>query len=197
MSKQTLQFEYMSLDDFEEMLADKPADERWELIGGRVVRMMVGARWEHSYIAGNISAALRERLRAAKRKCYVFQENFFLKEKKFEAAMLPDVLVRCGAMERGATSVNDPVVLVEIVSPGSEGRDRVEKWNTYKKLPSLRHYLIVSRDEPLVEIYDRVGLAWPGSRRVEGLEGEVALPVLDLAVPMAEIYRDVFPNEAA
>ena len=35
MNKQTLQFEYMSLDDFEEMLADKPADERWELIGGQ------------------------------------------------------------------------------------------------------------------------------------------------------------------
>ena len=32
------QYEYMSLDDFEELLADKPADEKWELLGGRVVR---------------------------------------------------------------------------------------------------------------------------------------------------------------
>jgi hypothetical protein len=34
----------MSLDDFEELLADKPADERWELLGGRVTRMMVTRR---------------------------------------------------------------------------------------------------------------------------------------------------------
>ena len=38
------QYEYMALDDFEELLADKPANEKWELLGGRVVRMMVGAR---------------------------------------------------------------------------------------------------------------------------------------------------------
>jgi len=37
------QYEYMSLDDFEELLPDKPADEKWELIGGRVVRMMARA----------------------------------------------------------------------------------------------------------------------------------------------------------
>ncbi|GJD74710.1 hypothetical protein CFIICLFH_2945 [Methylobacterium goesingense] len=38
------EFDWMALDDFEELLADKPRNERWELIGGRVVRMMVGAR---------------------------------------------------------------------------------------------------------------------------------------------------------
>ena len=195
MNKQTLQFEYMSLDDFEEMLADKPDNERWELIGGRVVRMMVGARWEHSYIAGNLSAALRERLRAAKRPCYVFQENFYMKERKLEAAMLPDVLVRCGALEPGATSVNDPVVLAEIISPGSAERDRVEKWGVYKRPKSLQHYLIVSRDQPIVEIHDRVGTSWPAVRRIEGLKGAVELPALDLAIPMAEIYRDVFAAE--
>ncbi len=50
------QFEYMSLDDFEELLADKPADEKWELLGGRVVRMMVGARWEHNRIYRDVNA---------------------------------------------------------------------------------------------------------------------------------------------
>ena len=50
------QYEYMSLDDFEELLADKPADEKWELLGGRVVRMMVGARWEHNRIYRDVIA---------------------------------------------------------------------------------------------------------------------------------------------
>jgi hypothetical protein len=36
--------EWMSLDDFEEMLADKPAHAKWESINGRVIRGMVGAR---------------------------------------------------------------------------------------------------------------------------------------------------------
>ncbi len=32
-----VQFEYMSLDDFEELLLDKPENEKWELIGGRII----------------------------------------------------------------------------------------------------------------------------------------------------------------
>lgn len=51
-------FEWMALDGFEERLADKPQNERWELIGGRVVRMMVGARWEHGRIVQNIATGL-------------------------------------------------------------------------------------------------------------------------------------------
>ncbi len=47
MNRPDPRFEWMSLADFEEMLPDKPSDEKWELIGGRVIRMMVGARWEH------------------------------------------------------------------------------------------------------------------------------------------------------
>ncbi len=65
MNRASPQFEYMSLDDFEELLADKPANERWELIGGRVVRMMVGARWEHHLITQNLRFELRRRLDAA------------------------------------------------------------------------------------------------------------------------------------
>ena len=42
MSRLSKRYEYMSLDDFEELLLDKPADEKWELIGGRVIRGMVG-----------------------------------------------------------------------------------------------------------------------------------------------------------
>ena len=58
MSDASQQFERMALDDFEELLADKPRNERWELIGGRVVRMMVGARWEHGRIVQNIATGL-------------------------------------------------------------------------------------------------------------------------------------------
>ena len=50
MNRPALKAPLMSLDDFEELLADAPEDERWELISGRVVRMMVGARWEHNRI---------------------------------------------------------------------------------------------------------------------------------------------------
>jgi Uma2 family endonuclease len=181
----------MSLDDFEELLADKPADERWELIGGRVVRMMVGARWEHHFIIANLSGAIREQLRAVNSPCRVFSETFYMKKKTLEAQMLPDVMVRCGPLEPGASSVDDPVVLVEVMSQGTQARDRLEKWHVYQKLQSLQHYVLVERDRAYIETLDRVGDTWSGVRILEGLSATLDLPAIQVSVSLAEIYRDV------
>lgn len=194
MSRPSSQYEYMSLDDFEELLADKPANEKWELIGGRVVRMMVGARWEHHFIARNLAFGLMQRLRAKGSSCQVFQETFFLKEKAIDSAMLPDVMVHRGAMEPGATSLNDPTVLVEVMSEGSKARDRFEKWAVYQKLPSLRHYVLVERDRAHMETFDRAGADWVGVQILDGLEAELNLPAIGVSAPLAEIYRDVITD---
>ena len=69
-----------SLEDFEEELADAPEDERWELIGGRIVRMMVGARWEHNRIINNLSGGLNQRFRALGSPCRTLTETFRIKE---------------------------------------------------------------------------------------------------------------------
>ncbi|GLK56740.1 Uma2 family endonuclease [Methylopila capsulata] len=184
-------YEYMSLDDFEELLADKPAHEKWELIGGRVVRMMVGARWEHARIVQNIARHLGNRLDAAGSRCQVFAETFFMKQAELEAATLPDVMVVCGDLTPGATSTDAPVVLFEVMSAGSEARDRFEKWHVYQRLPSLQHYVLVTRDRPMIEVFDREGGVWSGLRLFEGLDGVVKLDALGVELPLADIYRGV------
>ena len=184
-------FDYMSLDDFEELLADKPRDEKWELIGGRVVKMMTGARWEHHLIVRNLDYNIYDRLRRAGSPCRVYTEAFRLRERAMDSSLLPDVIVRCGPMTPGATSLEDPTILVEVMSDGSVGRDRVEKWRVYQKLPSLRHYVLVERDKPVIEVFDRAGDAWFQQRLIEGLDAVLELSALDLAIPLAEIYRDV------
>ncbi|BBU61921.1 hypothetical protein MSC49_18560 [Methylosinus sp. C49] len=194
MSRPSSQYEYMSLDDFEELLADKPTNEKWELIGGRVVRMMVGARWEHNYIIQNLSSGIRERLRANGSSCRTLTESFRLRDAPMDSSMLPDVIVHCRPLEPGATSLNDPTVLVEVMSEGSKARDRFEKWAVYQKLPSLRHYVLVERDRAHIETFDREGAVWAGVRILDGLEAELDLPAIGVSVPLAEIYRDVIES---
>ena len=112
-------FTYMDLDDFEELLADKPDNEKWELIGGRLVKMMVGARWSHHRLVQNININLANRLRERGSACRTYTETFWLKERFLELAVFPDVMVHCGLVDRDAISLSDPVVLFEVVSPGS------------------------------------------------------------------------------
>jgi Uma2 family endonuclease len=188
-------FDYMDLDDFEELLADKPEHEKWELIGGRVVRMMVGARWEHNRIVQNISGHLLASFRTKGSNCRPFAETFFMKRRDFESALLPDVMVRCGPLDRGATSLDDPVVVFEVLSEGSAARDRLEKWAVYQRLASLVHYVLVERDRPAVELRSRVGSSWSGLRILDGLDAVIDLPAIDMRLPLSVIYEDVLQGK--
>lgn len=191
MSRALADYEYMSFDDFEEALADKPRNERWELIGGRVVKLMVGARWEHARIVQNIAQHAANGLDANGADCMVFTETFYMKEKKLDAQLLPDVMVVCGDLEPGATGTSEPVVLVEVTSVGSEGRDRLEKWHVYQKLPSLRHYVLVARDRPHVEVFNRVDGEWSGLKLLDGLDAVLALDAIGVELSLSTIYRRV------
>ena len=184
-------YDTMSLDDFEDLLPDMPHDQRWELIDGRVIKAMVGARWEHNIISQNIAYGLRQQLRARNAPCHVFLETFYMKNESIESATLPDVMVVCGALPVGATSVDSPVILVEVMSRGSASRDRNERWRAYRRLASLHHYVLVERDRPCIYVFDRTGEAWANLRSLEGLDAVLDLPALGLFLSLAKVYEDV------
>lgn len=184
-------YEYMSLGDFEELLADKPSHEKWELIGGRVVRMMVGARWEHGRIVQNIARHTANQLDVVRPHCQVFAESFFMKQTLSESALLPDVMVVCGDLKPGATSTDAPVVLFEVISAGSETRDRFEKWAIYQRLETLRHYVLVARDRAMIEVFDREEGDWSGHRLIESIDTTLSLDAIGVQLPLSAIYQRV------
>ncbi len=191
MNRPALKPPLMSLDDFEELLADQPDDERWELVAGRVVRMMVGARWEHNTIVQNLSSGLRSRFRASGSPCRTLTETFRLKDATVSSSLLPDLIVYCRPLPPGATFIADPTIVIEVLSEGTKRRDREEKWAVYREIASLKHYVLVERDSAHVETIDRVGAEWGGFRIADGLGATLSLPAVTLEVPLAEIYADV------
>lgn len=191
MPNKAFQFEYMSPDDFEDLILDMPADEKWELIGGRVVRGMVGARWEHHRVVQNISFALMRHFRDRNSTCRPYNETFWLKQKLLELQVFPDVMMRCGPLEPGAVHLSDPVVIVEVLSPGTEARDRHEKWALYQKLETVKHYVLVSRDKAHVEVFSRGELEWSGFQVLEGFDANLSLPAIEFEMSLSDVYRDV------
>lgn len=192
MNRPSLRFETMILDDFDEMLADCPDDERWELISGRVVRMMVGARWEHNRIIGNLAYGLEDRLRAAGSPCRTLRETFRVRNEPSGSSLLPDLLVYCTRPPAGAAYLSDATVVFEVMSPGTQRRDREDKWAVYRRLPSLAHYVLVTRDRPIVETIDRSEGGWREPRVSDGIATDLVLAAIGVRIPLAEIYADVF-----
>jgi Uma2 family endonuclease len=181
----------MDLDDFEELLLDKPEDEKWELIGGRVVRSMVGARHAHHRIVSNISVTLSNAFKARRSNCRTYTETFWLKQAFIKLAAFPDIMVRCGKVDLDAISIDDPVVLFEVVSPASQGRDRSQKWSQYRRLTSLQHYVVVERGSVLVDIWDRVDGDWRGRPPLDRLDQIFTLPAIETELSVADIYADI------
>lgn len=190
-------FEWMSLDDFEEMLPDKAEHEKWELINGRVIRGMVGARWEHHVIIDNMGLAIGGHLLKSKLPCRVYRETFYLKDRKTDLAALPDLMIHCGIPKSGVTSFDDPLILVEVVSPGSEARDRLEKRVAYQQLESLKTYVLVTRDKSLVEVFERSGNGFLNKEPLTGLGEMLQLPAINSEMPLADIYRDLISANPA
>ena len=191
MKPRDLHIEWMSLHDSEEALSDKPNDERWELIGGRLIRFKFGARWEHHRVIANIDRGIDNHLRDRRMPCRTFRETFWLKDKRQDLVVFPDIIVHCGALMLGQTSVEDPVVLIEVISRGSGFRDRLEKRAAYEKLPPLAHIVLVATDHHDVEVLSREEDGSWTSRRSEGPDAAFALPAISFAMPLADVFRDV------
>jgi Uma2 family endonuclease len=104
-----------------------------------------------------------------------------------------DVMVEpVGGSETGL-STRDALLLVEVLSPSTAGIDVGPKLREYRRLPRLGSYLICSQDETRVSIWTRQpDVAWPDEPlEISGSEGVVTVPVLDICMPLREIYRGV------
>ena len=121
-------------------------------------------------------------------------ESAWLKERFQKLAAFPDVMVRCGPIEPDAPSVDDPMILIEVISPTSGSRDRGEKTPAYMRLGSARHICLIDRDRVRIDVFDRNEMGWAPRAPIETLDEAFELAAIEFSMPVAEIYRDVLPQ---
>jgi len=167
---------------------EEKSEVRHEFYEGEIFAM-AGASIAHNTIAGNFYIALRSSLRG--KKCRAQMEAVRLAVQENQHYTYPDVMVSCDpADQRESQQLHHPVLIVEVLSPSTEAYDRGLKFNQYKKLPSLRHYLLVSQTTWLVEWYQLTEHgAWAHTALAEA-EDALAIPELGLAMTLAEVYEE-------
>ena len=177
-----------TLDEFLEW--EEAQEEKYELVGG-VIRAMVGGTVAHNMITGNIFGVLTTALRGSFGR--VFIDGMKLVTRAGDVTY-PDVIVSCGSAAPTDTRIEDAIVVVEVLSRGTEGFDRGAKWLSYQSLPMLRHYVLVAQDRMIVESYTRKR-AWL-YERLEGPNAVLRLDAVDAGLSLAEIYDGVFDPAA-
>ena len=181
---------------FDEWLAGERAslDDRYEYVGGEVFTMS-GDTFEHNAIISNIVRDLGTQLKG--RSCRVFGSGLRLRVQAAEAGKYPDLMALCDEPQfydgRRDLLLN-PSLIGEVLSSSTEGYDRGDKFNLYRRIPSLREYLLVAQHRVLVELYTRgADGRWILSSH-EDLTDEVRIESVDCTLALAEVYDKVSFN---
>lgn len=171
----------------EEYLAlERNAEYKSEYLDGRIVAMS-GARRPHVVVVANLTLEIGSRLLESP--CEVYPADMKVRIEKSNRYVYPDLSVSCEPrFDDDYTDVlMNPVLIIEVLSDSTEKYDRGEKFLHYRRIESLREYVLVSQKEAKVETYVREGDFWRASS-VEGLDGSLVLASLELEIPLRRVY---------
>jgi Uma2 family endonuclease len=137
----------MTVDEYLAWAEGQPG--RYELYAGTVYAM-TPERAQHAKVKFAVQTALLAGIRRAGLPCHMLPDGMTVRVDR-DTAHEPDALVYCGQEILGvAVEVPNPVIVVEVLSPSTRHIDASFKLAGYFRIASVRHYLIVDPDKPLV-----------------------------------------------
>jgi Uma2 family endonuclease len=153
---------------------------------------MAGAGNNHNIITANVIILIGSFLRG--KGCTIYPSDMRLHIPENSLYTYPDTMVVCGQKqfkdEKKDTILN-PVLIVEVLSPTTEGYDRGEKFRLYRSIPHLQEYLLVDSQRFTIEKYQKneegnwvlTDAQQPGS--------SLHLTSIDLQLSLQEVYAGV------
>jgi len=186
---------YMTVEQY--IALDEATDAKYEYENGYVFMVrppssayddqaadMAGGSVAHADIIAQLTYLLRGALRGKSCRAYTSDARMQLAERQY---YYPDITVACG--EGPGTVLTNPVVVIEVLSPATEKRDRGAKFKAYKALPSVQEYVLIGSEYRAIEVHRREGNFW---RTYHYREGDlVELKSIGVSFPFDALYRRI------
>ena len=171
----------------EYLVFDAQSPEKNEYVDGEI-HAMTGTTVRHNRISLDLALLLKNHLKG--RPCETFIADIKVHAVRANAFYYPDIVVRCNPdpLLDEARVIDDPTLIIEVLSPSTEAIDRREKLAAYRRIPSVQEYVMVAQDERSVEIYRRQGdINWTYQAFTD--DETVTLSSVGLTLAMASIYN--------
>jgi Uma2 family endonuclease len=147
-----------TIDNFFEQEAK--SDFKHEFHGGEVYDM-AGAQPIHNYISSNLCEQIWTCQK--KKRCKVLFADQLVFAPLCDAIYYPDIVIICENPQffkhegTGLYALTNPTVVIEILSESTAHRDRTEKLDCYKTIPSLQEIILIYQTPHKVQHYLRKG----------------------------------------
>ena len=170
----------------EEYIAGELRSElRHEYLSGRVYSRACSSV-EHNHSAGNFFGELGEHLRGKECAPFATDMKVRIRAGDDERYYYPDVMVNCDPAGQQRYFCDTPALIVEVLSPDTQGTDRREKLIAYRTLPSLHTYILAEQDRREVSVYHRLAQGWEKTI-LTGAE-TLHVPELEFGITLDAIY---------
>ena len=179
-------FARMTLGDF--LRWEDGTDTRYELIGGFPVAMAPPSE-NHGELAVRLGARLSAAL-SQRPPCRALSEAGIVRRDRADSFFVADLAATCAPRQPRRQSIDDPILIVEILSPSTEVHDRGFKLPAYREIGTVQEILLVGSDRRYVELHRRSGPQWI----TEILRGEadtIRLTSVGTDIPLAELYDGI------
>ncbi|MSU78045.1 MAG: Uma2 family endonuclease [Gemmataceae bacterium] len=175
----------------EYLARERKAEFKSEFYRGEMFAM-AGASWEHTSVKDNVARYAGNQLDDGP--CRVRTSDLRVKVDATGLYTYPDVIIVCDEpqFEDGVfDTLLNPLALMEVLSDSTEKFDRGTKAGHYRRIPSLKEYILIAQDEPLVERYVRQPDDSWLLTEFRGPAQTLTLASVPVKLALADIYRGV------
>jgi Uma2 family endonuclease len=183
---------YMSEEEYLQFEENSPT--RHEYVNG-YVHAMSGASMAHNRIVSRLHTALANRLGNGPCETFMNAQKLKVDTESDKDYYYPDIMVTCDTSGWRDQWLLNPRLIVEVLSPSTQHIDRREKASTYRKIESMEEYVIAAQSSWRLTIFRRAD-GWVADI-VSGPDAVAEFRSLGVSIPLAEIYRGVFPESAS
>lgn len=168
---------------------ERKSEVKHEYDRGRIIAM-AGASREHNVIAGNVARVVGNQL--VDRPCEIYASDMRV---RIEADLYayPDVVVACGEPQFEDGEVDtllNPTLIVEVLSPSTERRDRGRKLEQYKTVDTLQEIVMIAQDKGCIEHYVKREGQWMPSV-LDDVDATLRLDSIGCEVLLRQVYAKV------
>jgi len=179
--------QYYSVEEY--LAIEEQAQTKSEYIDGWV-RAMTGATNRHNCVKINCLVHLVNQLKGQRCRPFDSDTKVRIDREGSKRFYYPDVQVVCQSNDQLSVFQDQPVLIIEVLSPSTRRYDLDEKMAAYLTIPSLECYIALEQHQPIAIVMRR---SHGGFLRqtIQGIDQSIDLPFLGCSLPMREIYDGI------
>lgn len=170
---------------------ERQAEYKSEYYNGEMFAL-AGAGFSHNVILSNLAIFLGNQLKG--KNCFQFINDMRLYIHAYSLYTYPDIMIICDDvkfLDDKKDTVLNPLLIIEVLSKSTESYDRGKKFEFYRSIPSLKEYIMVSSDRPLIEVYSKDEKNQWFLTDEKNLKSSKQIYSLNIQIPLKEIYLKV------